>query len=161
MLVYLEPLDPAGVAKTRPRSALLRLGEQGLTPPVLAVASGGSIRLENATGIYHRLFSTSESNPFDLGVLRRAEARSVDLATPGVVRIYCSLHPSERAVVFVVPSPHFATFRPPASYEIRDVPAGRYRLHAWSESAPAPTRTVTVLSGSAVSAEISPPAAPE
>jgi len=161
MIVFLESLDAPGTPEGPARRPVLRLGEKGLVPSVLAVASGDSILLENTTGIYHRLFSYSESNPFDLGVLRRGEARSVGLGAPGVVRIYCSLHPSERAVVFVAPSPHFVTFRPPAGYEIRDVPAGRYRLHAWSESAPAPSRTVTVPSGAAVSAEISPPAAPE
>lgn len=160
MIVFLESLDGPETPEAPARHPILRLGEKGLAPPVLAVASGDSIRLENATGIYHRLFSYSEANPFDLGVLRRGETRSVDLDAPGVVRIYCSLHPSERAVVFVAPSPHFATFRPPSGYEIRDVPAGRYRLHAWSESAPAPSRTLTVPSGASVSAEISPPAAP-
>lgn len=161
MVVFLESLDAPDAPGGPKRHPVLRLGERGLSPAVVAVESGDSIRLENATGIYHRLFSTSESNPFDLGVLRRGEARAVDLAEPGVVRIYCSLHPSERAVVFVAPSPHFATLRPPGGYEIRDVPAGRYRLHAWSESAPAPSRTVEVPPGASVAAEIAPPAAPE
>jgi plastocyanin len=161
MLVFLESLDAEGATQTQVRRPVLRLGDQGLAPAVLALASGDRVRLVNASGIYHRLFSTSESNPFDLGVLRRGEARSIELGAPGVVRVYCSLHPSERAVLFVAPSPHFAIFQPPAGYEIRGVPAGRYRLHAWSENAPAPSRMLTVPSGAAVSAEISPPAAPE
>jgi len=161
MVVFLEPLDADDTPERQTRRPILRLGERGIDPPVVAVASGDSIALENATGIYHRPFSTSESNPFDLGTLRRGETRSVDLVSPGVVRIYCSLHPSERAVVFVTPSSHFVTFRPPAGYEIRNVPSGRYRLHAWSEGAAASSRTLTVPSGKAVTAEISPPAAPE
>jgi hypothetical protein len=78
----------------------------------------------------------------------------VQFHEPGLVRIYCSLHPSERAVVFVAPSPYFATFRPPGSYEIRDVPPGRYRLHAWSESISAEARAVTVQPGAAVAVGI-------
>jgi len=161
MIVFLEPLDAEGTPERQARRFVLRLGERGIEPPLLAVASGDSIGLQNATGIYHRPFSTSESNPFDLGTLRRGETKSVDLVSAGVVRVYCSLHPSERAVVFVAPSSHFATLRPPAGYEIRNVPAGRYRLHAWSEGAAAASRTLTVPSGKAVTAEISPPAAPE
>jgi len=161
MVVFLEPLAVDATPEHQARRPVLRLGEPGIEPPVLAVASGDSIGIENATGIYHRPFSTSESNPFDLGTLRRGETRSVDLVSPGVVRIYCSLHPSERAVVFVTPSSHFATFRPPAVFEIRDVPSGRYRLHVWSEGAAAASRTLTVPSGGAVTAEISPPAASE
>ena len=162
MVVFLEPLDTTAAPSTQARRAVLRLGEQGLVPAVLAVAVGDSVRLANDTGIYHRLFSYSESHPFDLGVLRRGDTRSIDLSTPGVVRIYCSLHPAERAVVYIAPSPYFATFRPPARFEIRDVPAGRYRLHAWSERAPATSRTVTVPPGASVAAEIAaPPAAHE
>jgi hypothetical protein len=154
MLVYLEPLDPAQALPNEPPTPVLRPGEHGLVPAVLAVPAGRSIRVANDTEIYHRLFSYSESNPFDLGVLRRGEARSVRLAHPGMVRIYCSLHPAERALVFVAPSSYFATFRPPAAYEIEGVPPGRYRLHAWGESGSPASRAVTVRSGEAVAAEI-------
>jgi len=154
LLVFLEPLEAtARPAKQRPR-AVLHASDSGLSPAVLAVSAGESIRLANSSRIYHRIFSYSESNPFDLGVVRRGEKRAIALGNPGVVRIYCSLHPAERAVVFVAPSPYFATFRPPNSYEIRDVPPGRYRLHAWSESASAATRAVTVPPGASVAAEI-------
>ena len=162
LLVFLEPLDAARTpAKQQPRP-VLRSSQHGLAPAVLAVSAGQSIRFVNDSEIYHRIFSYSESNRFDLGVVRRGEERSIALRHPGVVRIYCSLHPSERAVVFVAPSPYFASFRPPSSYEIRDVPPGRYRLHAWSESGSATTRAVTVPSGASVAAEIANrPAAPE
>lgn len=162
MVVFLEPLDAPSADAAPSQRPLLRLGKQGLAPAVLAVAAGDSLRLANDTGIYHRLFSTSKTSPFDLALLPHGETRSIELATPGVVPIYCSLHPAERAVVFIAPSPYFATFRPPGAYEIRDVPPGRYRLHAWSESAPATSRAVTVRSGAAVAAEIAAaPAAPE
>jgi len=162
LLVFLEPLDAAGALAGQQPRPVLRSSQHGLAPAVLAVSAGQSIRFENQSEIYHRIFSYSESNRFDLGVVRRGEARSIALRQPGVVRIYCSLHPAERAVVFVAPSPYFATFRPPGSYEIRDVPPGRYRLHAWSESSSATTRAVTVGSGESVEAEIAArPAVPE
>jgi plastocyanin len=154
ILVFLEPLEPATVRAPGARSAVLRSGEHELAPAVLAVQAGDSLRFTNDTEIYHRIFSYSESNPFDLGVMRRGDARSVRLAKPGIVRIYCSLHPAERATVFVAPYPHFATFQPPAGYEIRDVPPGRYRLHAWGEGAAPTSQPVTVLPGAAVAAEV-------
>jgi plastocyanin len=154
ILVFLEPLDPAAVRAPEARSSALHSGEHELAPAVLAVSAGDSLRFANDAEIYHRIFSYSESNPFDLGVMRRGEARSIRLANPGIVRIYCSLHPAERATVFVAPSPYFATFRPPAGYEIRDVPPGRYRLHVWGEGAPRTSQPVTVLSGTAVAAEV-------
>jgi plastocyanin len=155
MLVYLEPLDPNGAPAKAAQAPVLRPGDGGLAPAVLAVPAGESVRFANPTDIHHRIFSYSESNAFDLGVVRRGETRSIELSNPGVVQIYCKLHPGERAVVFVAPSPYFAAFRPPRAYEIRDVPPGRYRLHAWSEGAAAATgRAVTVRPGATVAAEI-------
>jgi hypothetical protein len=162
VLVFLEPLDGAGAPASGAPEPLLRPGEHGLAPAVLAVPAGGSIRFANEGGIYHRIFSYSAPNRFDLGVVRGGESRSVELREPGVVRIYCSLHPAERAVVFVAPSPYFATFRPPEPYEIHGVPPGRYRLHAWSEHGATAARAVTVRSGASVAAEIAArPAPPE
>jgi hypothetical protein len=71
-----------------------------------------------------------------------------------VVRIYCSLHPSEGAVVLVSPSPYFAVFHPPGPYEIRNVPPGRYRLEAWGESVAVEPSALTVLPGGVVAVEI-------
>jgi hypothetical protein len=154
LLVFLEPLQATGApAKPAPRP-VLRSGENGLAPAALAVPAGTSIRFVNESAIYHRIFSYSESNRFDLGAVRRGESRAIELSRPGVVRIYCSLHPEERAVVFVAPSPYFATFRPPGSYEIREVPPGHYRLHAWSESGAAAGPALTVRPGASVAAEI-------
>jgi hypothetical protein len=154
MLVFLEPLDAASPAAGPGPDGVLLASDRGLSPAALAVAVDQSVRFANEADLYHRLFSYSESNAFDLGVLRRGESRSLQFHEPGLVRIYCSLHPSERAVVFVAPSPYFATFRPPGFYEIRDVPPGRYRLHAWSESLAAEARAVTVQSGAAVAVGI-------
>jgi hypothetical protein len=154
MLVFLEPLDPAGPAARPGPDGVLLASARGLSPAVLAVAVDGSVRFANEAELYHHLFSYSESNAFDLGVLRRGESRSLQFHEPGVVRVYCSLHPAERAVVFVAPSPYFVTLRPPGPYEIRDVPPGRYRLDAWSESLDADARAVTVLPGTAVAVGI-------
>jgi hypothetical protein len=154
MLVFLEPLDAASPAAGPGPDGVLLASDRGLAPAALAVAVGQSVRFASQADLYHRLFSYSEANAFDLGVLRRGESKSLRFHEPGVVRIYCSLHPSERAVVFVAPSPYFATFRPPGSYEIRDVPPGRYRLHAWSESTAAEARAVTVPPGAAVAVGI-------
>jgi plastocyanin len=154
LLVFLEPLDAASAPAERAPRPILRSGEHGLAPAALAVPAGGSIRFANESAIYHHIFSYSEPNRFDLGVVRRGEARTIELRHPGVVRVYCRLHPAERAVVFVAPSPYFATFQPPAPYEIRQVPPGRYRLHAWSENGAAAGPALTVPSGASVAAEI-------
>lgn len=154
MLVFLEPLDgqPSGGPPDLP--VLLRSTDRGLEPPILATGARGAVRFENDASIYHHLFSYSESNPFDLGLLRRGETRSLALRGPGVVRIYCKLHPGEGALLFVAPSEHFTVFEPPKPWEIVGVPPGRYRVGAWGETWSAHGRTITVRSGASVATEI-------
>jgi len=154
MLVFLEALEapPGGGPAAAP--ALLRSTDRGLEPPVLAARSGQPLRFENAARIYHQLFSYSESNPFDLGVLRRGEQRSLQLRGPGVVRIYCKLHPAESALLFVAPSEHFTVAEAGRAWAIVGVPPGRYRVAAWGETSAGQSRDVTIAPGATVRTEI-------
>jgi hypothetical protein len=154
MLVYLEPLDRPQPGDPRRAPPILRATKRGLEPLVLAVGAGHSIRFQNDAGIFHHLFSYSESNPFNLGVLRRGEAKSIELRKPGVVRIYCTLHPAEAAILLVAPSDYFAVSQTSKTWEILDVPPGRYRLGAWGETSSAQVRTITVGAGASVVTEI-------
>jgi plastocyanin len=153
MLVFLEPLDAAGPPAEPAPPAVVRASARGIAPALLAVAVGGSVRFENDANLYHRLFSYSEPNVFDL-VLHVGNSKTVPFRKPGVVRVYCSLHPAEGAVVFVSPSRWFTTFRPSEPYEIRDVPPGRYRLGAFGEGMTAEARNVTIQPGVEASVEI-------
>ena len=74
-------------------------------------------------------------------------SRSVRLAHPGVVNIYCSIHESMTATVFVSPSPWLAVAKPSGEFELRDIPPGRYRLRVWNERLPEASQVVEVVAG--------------
>ena len=154
MLVFLEPLDPQPPGGSPLPAAVLRATDQGFAPPFLAARAGQSLRFQNDAKIYHHLFSYSESNPFDVGVLRHGDSKSLELRSPGVVRIYCRLHPGEGALLFVAPSDHFAVVEPPQAWEIQGVPPGRYRVRAWGETTSAHGNAITVTPGASVATEI-------
>ncbi len=151
-VVYLAEPQPTP-APTAPVARLSRLAG-GFSPALLAVAPGQPVDLASRDGIHHRFFSYSEPNHFDSGPVRSGEAARVSFAHPGLVQVYCSLHPEERATVFVAPSPWFAAVRAPGPYAIRDVPPGSYALHAWSEAREPTRRPVTVRGGQTTSVEI-------
>jgi plastocyanin len=154
VVVYLDRTD----GRKRPRASrgerTVRQEKQGLSPGFLAVAAGQTVRFSNEDEVYHHTFSSSRPNAFDLGRAGRGETREVTLRHPGVVRVYCALHPWEQGVIFVAPLPYFDTVEGPGSYEIREVPPGRYRLGTWSETGPGPDRTVSVGAGKWVRVEI-------
>ncbi len=164
-----DPAGPAGAGEwvvvylgepERPQPApgapvaLLSRAADGFSPSRLAVATGQPVELTSRDGIHHSFFSYSEPNQFDLGLLRTGETVRIAFAHPGLVHVYCSLHPDEEASIFVAPSPWFATVQAPGTYAIRDVPPGSYGLHAWSEERQPTRREVTIRSGESTSVEI-------
>ncbi|MDJ0852315.1 MAG: hypothetical protein QNK04_28430 [Myxococcota bacterium] len=152
-VVYLGEPDGPRAAPGAPAARLSRQVD-GFSPPLLAVAPGQPVELVSTDGIHHRFFSYSEPNPFDLGLLRSGETARTSFDHPGMVHVYCSLHPGEQATIFVAPSPWFAAVRAPGPYAIRDVPPGSYALHIWSEERATARREVTIRSGESTSLEI-------
>jgi len=59
----------------------------------LKVKAGDLIRFTNDDPVPHNVISVSASNPFDLGVFRKGESKSVTLSKPGPVDVECSIHP--------------------------------------------------------------------
>jgi plastocyanin len=59
----------------------------------LKVKAGDSVRFVNDDPVPHNVISVSAANPFDLGVFKKGEAKSVTLAKPGPVDVECSIHP--------------------------------------------------------------------
>jgi plastocyanin len=154
-IVYLEPMEIEEHRAQSSRVATISQRGRALHPGFVVVTAGEEVHFSNEDGIYHRFFSQSEPNSFDLVVAPDGEANAVRLNHPGEVLLYCSLHPWERGVVFVTPSPFFTTADSSGRYEIREVPPGRYQLRAWSQDAQSATQTVNLPEGTSVSIEIS------
>jgi hypothetical protein len=154
IVVYLERLDGERRSRTPLAVETIRQTARSFSPDLLAVAPGQTVRFSNEDGVYHRIFSSSEPNAFDLGLIKADESREVTFTHDGVIRVYCSLHPWESGVIFVAPTSHFHTLQPPGRYEILGVPPGRYRLSTWGDALPSANRIVTVQRGQFSSIEL-------
>jgi plastocyanin len=154
IVVYLERLGGERRSRTPLVVETIRQTARSFSPDLLAVAAGQTVRFSNEDGVYHRIFSSSEPNAFDLGVIKADESREVTFRHDGVVRVYCVLHPWESGVIFVAPTSHFDILQPPGRYEILGVPSGRYRLSTWGEALPSANRVVTVQPGQSSSIEL-------
>ncbi len=131
-LVWLEPAS--GKAAPRP-PAKFQITTRGKTllPHVLAVPVGSTVEFPNDDPISHNLFSLSSASTFDLGLYRKGAGKSQKFATPGVVNVYCNVHPTMSAVIHVMPTPFYAFADAGGNFAIANVPAGKYRLVAWNE----------------------------
>ena len=102
-------------------------------PRVLAVPQGSAVVFPNYDKIFHNVFSLSEASPFDLGLYRNGAARTTRFEKPGVVRVYCNIHPQMAAYVVVLDGSLYAQTGKEGLAVLPGVPAGRQTLKVWEE----------------------------
>jgi plastocyanin len=134
-VLHLEaPASPATAA--RPVTVEIAITDKTYAPHVVVVPLGSTVRFPNHDPFNHNVFSVSEPNSFDLGLYGRGEAKSHTFDHPGLVRVYCNVHPRMVAYVLVMENRYYAQPASDGSFAIDNVPAGRYRLHVWHERIP-------------------------
>jgi plastocyanin len=143
-VVYLEGRGFRGPA---PIVEMATDGRQ-FRPRVLIVPVGTTVQFRNLDPFNHNVFSLSEPNAFDLGLYGRGETRTHRFTRPGVVRVYCNIHPRMSAFILVRDNPWYTQPGADGAWQIADVPPGRYVLHVWHERAPDElTRAIVVPAG--------------
>ena len=131
VVVYVDGIK----AKPKPGRATMTMKGKGFTPRVVAIGVGGTVDFPNEDPIFHNVFSVSGENRFDLELYKRPKTGQWTFQNPGIVRVYCNIHPQMSAVVVVRDNPFFGKAEASGSFVIPDVPAGRYTLKAWHERA--------------------------
>lgn len=141
-VVYAEPLS--GAAPTRPVPPVaISQRNKTFTPRVVGVSVGSVVQFPNDDQIFHNVFSLTPGHAFDLGLYRAGQSKSRTIASPGLVRIFCNIHPQMTALLVAAPTPWITTAGADGAWRL-DLPAGRYRLTAVSDRAAPVTVDVTV-----------------
>jgi plastocyanin len=143
-VVYLEGRT------ARSQTPMVEMATDGrqFRPRVLIVPSGTTVQFRNLDPFNHNVFSLSEPNAFDLGLYGRGETRTHRFTRPGVVRVYCNIHPRMSGFILVRDNPWYAQPGADGAWEIAGVPPGRYVLHVWHERVEAErTRAIVVPAG--------------
>ena len=131
-LIRLEPVSVRAPKVAPARFQMVTRGKM-LVPHILAIPAGSTVDFPNDDPISHNLFSLSSNNAFDLGLYRKGAGKSQKFDTPGLVNVYCNVHPNMSAVIMVMSTPYYAFSDSSGNYSLTNVPAGRYRLIAWNE----------------------------
>lgn len=134
-VVYVE--GPSGAAVlARPTTVEIAITDKVYAPHVVVVPVGSTVRFPNHDPFNHNVFSVSDSNTFDLGLYGRGETKGYTFSHPGLVRVYCNIHPRMVAYVHVMANRFYAQPGADGSFRIENVPVGRHRLHVWHERIP-------------------------
>lgn len=146
-LVTLEPIGRKVRARS-PKRQIVEQRKREFLPHVLAVPVGSTVEFPNHDQVFHNVFSTSPTAPFDLGLYRGDESRDVTFAKEGILRIGCNLHANMSAYIAVVAAPHYVITDETGKYTFNHLLPGKYRLRAWHERTRTPvTMEVTVKPG--------------
>ncbi|MDB6125384.1 MAG: hypothetical protein JWQ71_4377 [Pedosphaera sp.] len=114
------------------------------SPHILPIVVGTTVEWPNNDEIYHNVFSYSEAKPFDLGLYKSGESKSIIFDVKGRVDVFCSIHSTMGCVVMVLENPYYATTNDKNLYSISNVPPGTYKLKAWHERLPSQIKEITV-----------------
>jgi hypothetical protein len=109
------------------------------------------IRIQNLDSIHHELFTTNTENPLRVRLAGRSESEVLRLASPGLVRLYCVLHPHENhTFVASSGSAYYAFVDSGMRFRIPHVRPGRYRVRAASALDWGQPETVEVVTAETV-----------
>jgi len=139
-IVYAEPLQGG-----RPEAGRFKMTQKNksFVPHVLAIPVGSTVAFPNDDAIFHNVFSLSRPAPFDLGLYREKESKNITFTTPGTYHVFCNIHPQMSSTILVLPTSYITEVDRAGNYRL-NLPAGRYKLTAWSERAESSTVEIMV-----------------
>ncbi len=137
IVVWLEPVRPERTVAVKPQRAQLLQKNKMFHPHILVVTAGSTVDFPNADPIFHNAFSTFDGQIFDVGLYPPGSSRPVRFRRPGIVRVFCNIHPSMSAVIIVLDTPYFTKAAPNGRYRLENLPPGVYELHVFDERATA------------------------
>jgi plastocyanin len=138
-VVYLE----SGAASGERVDLAIRANEfeTRLEPRWLAVAVGGTVTVKNATSEPHTVSCPSLGRLARLGP---GESLELSAAQAGLQSVFLLDRPQVESGFFAAPGP-YVVLSQDSRFELRDLPPGKFALHAWHPRLPPVERSVDVV----------------
>jgi plastocyanin len=116
-------------------------------PRIAVVSVGSTVDFPNYDRVFHNVFSLSKPRPFDLGLYRKGKSESVRFQQPGLIQIYCNIHPQMVAYLMVVDSRLHGAADERGQIRLSGVPPGLTNVEGWNVRGGMWSRDVTVRPG--------------
>ena len=114
-------------------------------PHVIAVPLDSELKIHTSDPINHNIHTYSfENDPINIMFLPGQDAYSQEMEEAEIIKVECDLHNWMRAWIVVTPNAYSTVSDSDGSFEIPDVPPGKYELTAWHETLGSLTKSITV-----------------
>lgn len=133
-VVYFRPQVPVAPAPLA-EPVVMTTRRKRFQPRTLAIGVGSRVRFPNEDPILHNVFSTTDGNAFDVGLLAQGEDGVVTFDRPGYVRIYCNVHQGMVGHLLVLDTPFFTRPDGHGQFQLDGLPAGAGELVVWHDRA--------------------------
>jgi plastocyanin len=145
-VVWVDSIPPsvAGFYRGARRRVRVVQSQRRFAPTVITVIAGGTVQFVNRDKVYHNVFSVSPARRFDIGKYAPRASHSVTFDTPGVVNLFCEIHPWMAGWVVVLPHRVYARPSRTGAFTLPWLPPGRYTVHVWHPRSGEQTRVVNL-----------------
>ena len=138
--------DPPG---TRPATPV-KIEQKGrkFVPDLVAITVGDKVSFPNVDPFLHNVFSQSGTRKFDLGSFKKGDTKEKEFPQPGVVDVYCNIHPEMAATILVLPNRRHTRTGADGTFVLDGIPQGTWTVFAYTRRAAKPVSAkVTVTAG--------------
>ena len=144
VVVYLDKVT----GSFRPPARPVTIDQKGMKfiPHVLAVQKGQTVLFANHDAVRHNIFSP-DNEKYNLGTWGLGESKPHTFSSTGIYHQLCNVHPEMGAVIVVLDNPYFAVTGDDGTFQIPNVPPGKYTLKTWGEKLPEHSQPVSVTAG--------------
>ena len=118
-------------------------------PDLIVATAGGTVSFPNGDPFLHNVFSPTSERVFDVGSYKQGETRTRKFPKPGVIDIFCNIHPEMSATLVVLPNTKLAIVDASGQFEIKGLPAGTWTVFAYSRRAERPASAKVVITDGA------------
>ena len=128
VVLWLEPVDRTEIPRPTAKHVQMVQKDRHFNPHVLAIGVGSTVDFPNRDPYFHNAFSNFSGQVFDIGLYAPGTSRGKLFKDPGIVRVFCNIHPTMSAIIAVLPNDWYVLTESTGKFNIPNVPPGDYQL---------------------------------
>ena len=155
VIVYVVGFSEPPLATPGTKPVTIEQKGRKFVPDLVAVTVGDKVTFPNADPFLHNVFSQSGTRKFDLGSFKKGDTKDKEFPTPGVVDVYCNIHPEMAATILVLPNRRHTRTAADGKFTLEGVPPGTWTVFAYTRRAARPVSAqVRVTAGAETTIEL-------